>query len=226
MAQLISYLKFMKEVEAYESVYPDRAEKLREKYITDREYKKAINKAIDSIKRSNTKYKMIEQKLLIPSYLLYSGLRDEAMETSRKVMNGEGNPVKVYMYRKDDRSKYEKDEYGRKIPVLDEYGNHVFEYEYAVAGPKLQLDAAKFILDATELPKEISVDVTTNAMSKEEESLAKEAVKTLADIAKAQREALLKGEASLDDVQQIGRFMENNEAIDVRPIEDDKDEEL
>lgn len=218
--KFVAAKKTLPVVEAYEYVFPEKAEHLWElsNYSSDK-YKAKVRRAVQAINETNSIVQGIETRLIVPSYILYSSYRDSAVENLKDLMNGKAKPSRVYAYEMEN-GRYVKDTNGLKVPVLDSFGNHIYQDEYQKVTPLVQVDAIKTMLSVTELPKEMSIDVNVSgSISKDESSLQREAVDILANIAKQMKEAVEASPThSVDDVQQIGQY------IDVTP--ENEDEEL
>lgn len=150
----------------------------------------------------------IDAEMLIPTHLLYASHRNRAVEKLIDLMDGKSAPSMAYVYEKDDNGKYERDEYGRKIKVLDEYGKPVIEEFLQTVSPKVQGEMASKLLDITEIPadRQVNVDIK-HSLSDDLIEAQKRAQETFLSISKGQRELVSNG-GSLDDAQQIGNAIE------------------
>lgn len=225
--KFVAAKKTMPLIDAYEYVFPEKAKHLYSLVDGDKnKYKARVRRAVQLIQESNSIVQGIETRMLVPTYILYSGYRNEAIENLRGVMNGEAKPAKEFMYYRDDgTNQFELDEYGRKIPILDDNGNHVYQEFHQNVSPKVQVEAINSMLAATDLPKELSVDVTVKgSISTEDASASREAVNLLQSIAKQMRDEVKETDTfNIDKVQTIGNFInskDDDEIIDVVTNED------
>ena len=159
----------------------------------------------------------IDADMSVALYIQYAPMKHAAIQKAYDLMNGKASPSLVPVYKKR-KGKFVLDSHGRKIIKKDKNGNPIMEEVYMTVTPKIQLEAISKILDITMIPEDkkqiLEIGLTDNAIESQ-----KEIADRLAEIAKAQREALIAGK-SINDVQKIGHEL----AIDV-DIEDDDDDE-
>jgi len=152
------------------------------------------------------------------------GWLNEAMDKLVCLMRGESAPYKAIMYEKDDNGVLIKDEYGRRIPIVDDNGEIVTEDILQSVSPKIQMDAASKIIDATTFvlpPTSSTEDIEKQSLEEEKMKLQRSLLESFKSISAGQVEAMKNG-ANINDVQAIGRTIEADIlGIDEKDIEED-----
>lgn len=210
----------MSKYKAWGRTFPDRLARLEQKALENRWDNSTLIKTGSAYATTYERSPLvvaIDAEMMIPSHLLYASHRNRAVEKLIDLMDGKSAPSMSYVYEKDDNGKLLKDEYGRRVKVLDEDGKPVIEEFLQTVSPKVQGEMASKLLDITEIPadRQVNIDVK-HSLSDDLIEAQKRAQETFLNISKNQRELVING-GRIEDAQQIGN------AIEASIIGDDED---
>lgn len=154
----------------------------------------------------------LKAKMAVSTAVKYAPMREKAFEHMHQLMRGKASPYEAQVFQKK-HGRYERDEEGNKIPVLDKYGDIVIETIYPTVSPNVQYLAAAKIIEETRTPEDKTVKLEM-AISDEMVEVQKEAANIFRNIASNQQKMLERG-MSIDEVQKIGDNMKMYIDVDV-----------
>lgn len=197
----------MSNQDAWKIVFPDRWKRLE------------MDGRADQLGQNVTAYNKrpivskIDADMAVSVYIQYAPHRHAAIAVNFNLMNGVSSSSKVPVYEKDKSGAIKIDKNGKKTHRKDAHGNLVWEEIYQLVSPKIQMEAANAIIELTKMPDEKDINIKIG-ISDEAASAQQDIANKLAEIAKQQREAALRGE-SIDTIQAIGSGLIDNDIIDV-----------
>lgn len=205
-------------VEAWKRVFPDRYQDVIDKYKTEDEIKKQASLRASTYSQGKLVVE-IKSDMLIPTHIMYAGVRQDGVQKQIDLMNGKAAVSYIPKYLKDERGKLILDEYGQRQFL---YINDVQQFEeiHQVVSPKIQQEAAKMVIELTTAPESLKIEGTIHHTTDVKVmSQNVEVMDAMRQFAEEQRRAALGG-ASLDDLQRVAHIInvgENSDTIDVEP---------
>jgi len=204
--------------ESWRRTFPDRYDAVKEKYPEEEWSKQVSLRANDYA--SGKMVTEIRSTMLVPTHIMYMGVRKDGVQKQIDLMQGKATPSLVPKYLRTSDGKLILDDFGqRQFLFID--GVQQFEEIYQVVSPKIQQEAAKAVIELTTAPDVLKIEA--NVTHGIDSSVIKSNVAlsaSLEEFAKAQREAALAG-ADINELQQVAHLVEKD-VVDV-DVEDDED---
>jgi len=179
--------------EAWERTFPDRAYELR---IKGKEH---LGSNYASMYNKKPLVAKLSEQCMVAMHVQYAGIRHEAVMHNLKLMRGEASPSSVPRMAKNEST-------GKKEPVLNEFGDVIYDTIHMAVSPTVQQLASKTLLDATAIPIDNVVKIEHGISDSvvEAQTATSDALNNLAI---TMHKALMNG-GSINEVQVIGNVID------------------